>query len=188
MPAPPPAPSLATLKALVRFAMRRGLPAPDAEDVVLRAYERCARSYDPERGTFDALLQRAVQREAATWWRDRGRRPEEPALRVVAADAGRGIAAVELAAMNQRRLLEALTPDERRLFAMWALQRHLPQGQLVAADAARQLGLSVADYDNAKRRLRAKVLQVMASLGLDPRDFYSVADDEGPRPRAVKHG
>ncbi|MEZ4234928.1 MAG: hypothetical protein R3F59_01935 [Myxococcota bacterium] len=119
----PPTPSRAELARLVALCMGRGLPAADAEDTVARAYERAAAAYDPRRGAFGALLQRVVQREAIEWWRTHLRRPEarDGALAVVAAPPSG--AALEAACANQRRLLDALEPAERAVFAAWALQK-----------------------------------------------------------------
>lgn len=159
--------------------MRRGIPEADAEDVAARAYEKASRHYTPARGAFRALLWRAADNEAIDWWR-RSRRlvhgvdPDPPAPRS-------DVAARLRADANQRALLERLTPDERAVFGTWALQRHLPQGTLAAADAAAQLSMTVPEYNNAKRRLRRRVVAILGELGLTPRDLYALQDDEAPR-------
>jgi DNA-directed RNA polymerase specialized sigma24 family protein len=126
-----------------------------------------------------------VRNECIDWWRAAQQAPTPSGqLELVAAPTA---ASMEQVAANQRRLLDALDPDERRLFATWALQKHLPQGTLDAAGAAARLGLDVRSYNNAKRRLRDKIRRLAAAWGLAPRAFFSVADDEGPRRTGARH-
>jgi len=169
------------LELLIRRAMQRGIPAEDAEDIVLRAYHKATVHFDPEKGSFEALYLRIVDNDCRYFWRTWQRRKRrdlrllnEPGIRP-------GSRAEERAAANQRRLLEALDPDERRIFATWALQRHLPRGRLRADDAARSLGITVADWENAKRRLKKKIARTLDEWGLEPRDLFSVEDDERPK-------
>ena len=163
---------------MVRYAMGRGLPAQAAEDVVAEAWERATAAYRPERGAFEALLQRTVQRACASWWRRQSRfadhDPDPPALRAIDPHEHR-------AAEAQRQLLAHLSPDERRLFATWALQKHLPRGVLDARKAAARLGLDVPAYNAAKKRLARRILALASELGLSSHDLLPHADDEGPR-------
>ena len=64
---------------------------------------------------------------------------------------------------------------------LWALQKHLPRGTLKALDAASALGVSVAEWENAKRRLRARIGKLLDDWGMAPRDFFSLEDDERPK-------
>lgn len=176
----PPKPTADDLRALLRAAMRKGVPRADAEDLVVDAYEKARRAHDPSRGAFSALMQRIVTNEAVSWWRVAARRRPLPdslvAPRPTAAHKHR-------AETNQRRLLEALDAQERAVFAAWALQRHLPRGAFDASTAADAAGLDPAAYENAKRRLKTKVHTLSQQWGLEPRDFFSVDDHEGPRKR-----
>ncbi len=121
-----PTPSPQVLRRVVRAALRRGIPDADAEDLAVAAWERAAARFDPRRGRFDAFYARVAQREIAQWWRDRARSPE---VRLAGeASAPTPTRRLEQVHANQQRLLEALSPVERSLFATWALQKHLPQG------------------------------------------------------------
>lgn len=177
-----PEPSVALLELLIRRAMARGIPAQDAEDIVLRSYHKTAAAFDPKRGSFDALYMRVVDNECRFWWRTR-QRQERRELRLVHEGwwEPRPTEGAERAHGNQRRLLDALDDDERRVFGTWALQRHLPRGRLKADDAAETLGMTVRDWENAKRRLKNRISGLLESWGLAPRDLFSVEDDERPR-------
>ncbi|TNE89936.1 MAG: hypothetical protein EP330_09950 [Deltaproteobacteria bacterium] len=177
--------SRAQLTALLRFAMSRGLSAEDAEDVVASAWEKARASYAPERGSFEALMYAVVDRDCRYQWRQRQRRRElldEKVVPFATRTARRDAAVVaQQASRCQERVLERLEPEERRVFAAWALQKHLPRGQFDAAAAARSVGMDVPAFNNAKRRLGTRLLAVLAELGLEPRDLFTVDDDEGPR-------
>ena len=181
-----PIPSKDLLRTLVRMCLSRGLPAEDAEDVVHRSYEKASKAFDPTRGAFEALLCRVVQNECRYWWRTQNRRRETSNLLHLpsVAPAKLGPSAERQAANKQRVLLDALEPEERQVFSAWALQRHLPKGRYPASEASASLGMSVAEFENAKRRLRTKVKNVLDSQGWSPRDLFSVEEDEGPRQRA----
>ncbi|MEN0066423.1 MAG: sigma-70 family RNA polymerase sigma factor [Myxococcota bacterium] len=181
-----PKPSSRALRRVIRRALKQGVPAPDAEDLATAAWERAAERYDRDRGSFDAFFEQVGRTVVQDWWRKVKRRrefhlAEEP---VAPPDNAR----LEQVFANQQRLLEALADDERDVFLTWALQKHLPQGQLTAPEAARRLGLTVADFNNAKRRLADRIRKLAASWGLEPRDFFSVNDREGPRRRNHVHG
>ncbi len=180
---PPVVPDAQLLTLLIRRAMQRGIPAEDAEDIVLRGYHKASAHFDPDKGAFEALYMRIVDNDCRYFWRNWQRR-ERRDLRLLQEPGIRsGSLAEERAVAHQRRLLEALETDERRVFATWALQRHLPRGKLVAADAARSLDMSVSEWENAKRRLKAKIQRILDSWGIRPRDLFSVEDDERPRQR-----
>ena len=165
--------------------MKRGVPRADAEDIVLRAYEKAAPVHDPLRGSLESLLHRTVERDTVDWWR-RNRAWSRAAESLTAqADVIRlhsVDSSVQLRAHgHQQALLERLSEGERKVFAAWALQRHLPQGELKASRAAATLGMTVPEFNNAKKRLGRRVRAVLDELGLTPRDLWTVADDEGPR-------
>lgn len=174
-----PVPTHAALAAAIRAACRRGIPPADAEDVAVHAWERAHAAWRAERGPFEPLFQRVLQRTIADWWRTVAQRREVAPgdVDAPAPDA----ADLDEIARNQERLLAALTEEERAVFATWALQRQPPQGQLTADRAAASLGLDVRAYENAKRRLKARILAIAAELGLAPASFFSCAPGEGPR-------
>ena len=182
----PPEPSLALLRALSRCAVSRGVPAADAEDLVVASWEKAQHTWSPSKGPFDAFARRIAGQKAIDWWRTAMRRREVPVAGLQLASAQGYGADYERVDDNQRRLLAALSADERRVFAAWALQKHLPQGQLTADDAAARVGLTVPEYNNAKRRLKARIQDLAASWGRQPRAFFTLADQEGPRP-GVRH-
>lgn len=169
------------LEQAVRAALRRGVPPADAEDIAVSAWERASAAHDPARGPFGALYHRVVQTSVADYWRHVVRRREAPPGAQLALVAPPSTEPLEQVVRNQERLLAALTDDERRLFAAWALQKHLPQGQFPAGKAAASLGVDVPAYENGKRRLKARILELAAAWGLDPVDFFSCAEGEGPR-------
>jgi len=173
------------LRGLIGRVMRRGVPRSDAEDIVLHAYEKSAKAHDPTRGSIEALMSRMVDRDTVEWWRQ-NRAWSKVSERLSAESAVVALHRVDDAARrraydHQSAVLERLTPAERKVFAAWALQRHLPQGELTASRAAATLGLSVTEFNNAKKRLGRRVRVVLDELGLTPRDLWTVADDEGPR-------
>lgn len=178
-----PEPSVELLELLIRRAMARGLPVQDAEDVVSRSYDRVAASFDPDRGSFEALYMKVVDNECRYFWRtwQRKRARVLELVRTTDLTPQRSTGAAERAGEHQRRLLEALTEDERRVFATWSLQRHLPRGTLKAAEAAASLGLTVREWENAKRRLRTRISHLLDAWGLHPRDLFSLEDDERPQ-------
>jgi len=181
-----PTPSRRALRKVVRRALEQGLPAADAEDLAASAWERAVARFDPSRGTFDAFFDRVATTAIHDWWRDLRRRAEvnlgdEPPA-PPASDR------LERVSTNQQRLLSALSEEEREVFLTWALQKHLPQGTLTAADAARRLGTTVAGFNNAKRRLASRIRGLADDWGLSPRDFFSVEEHEGPRRRTHVNG
>lgn len=180
----PPVVDTQLLELLVRRAMQRGIPAEDAEDIVLRGYHKATAHFDPDRGSFEALYIRIVDNDCRYFWRTWQRRERRDLRLLNEPGIRRESAAEERAEANQRRLLDALEPDERQIFATWALQRHLPRGQLGAADAARSLGVTVREWENAKRRLKNKIERILEASGLRPRDLFSVEDDERPKQHA----
>ncbi len=183
----PPQPSTALLRRMTRAALSRGVPPEDAEDIVVASWEQAAAKWDPKRGDFAPFAVRIVQRKSIDFWRRRATHPERPAsphLALVASESPS--TQLEQVAANQRRLLQALTPQDRKVFKVWALQKHLPQGRLDARKAADMLGITVSTFNNAKRRLRTRILGLAAEWGLAPRAFFSVQDDEGPR-KGVQH-
>lgn len=169
------APDHAFLAAQIRWAMGRGLPAQVAEDVVFEAWEKADASFDPARGNFEAFMQRIVRNDCAYWWRRQARAVRATShLRLVQEpDDG---AAEERASRNQAALLEALDPEERSIFAAWALQKHLGKGQLTSVDVSRSLGLPLSEYENAKRRLRVRLERLLTRFGWSVRDLLSGGD------------
>ncbi len=176
----PPELTRTAVRGLLKRAMRHGVPREEAEDIVFRSWEKAACHYDPSKGSLEALLTRVVEREAIDWWRDR-KRWQRVQERLQAETNVVFLQVSGSADHNQRQLLDRLDEQERRVFAAWALQKHLPQGSFDAKRAADTLGLSVAQFNNAKKRLRGRVQAVLDELGLEARELWSVAANEGPR-------
>ena len=176
-----PVPDPRFLEHLIRRAMQRGIPAEDAEDIVVRAWERATATFDPDRGSFEPYWARLVDTDCRYFWRTWQRRSRRDFRLVHEPNHPSTAEARERAASNQQRLLEAFDDQERAIFATWAMQKHLPRGVLKASDAARHLQLSVGEWENAKRRLRTRIHRLLDAWGLQPRDLFSVDEDERPR-------
>lgn len=172
----PPVPDAVLLADQVRWVMGRGLPAQDAEDLVVVAWEKASAAWDPGRGPFPALLRTVVRNDAAYWWRTHARRERALGeLRLVREPAdGR---AAEVAAVRQEALLDALAPEERRVFHAWALQKHLGRSTLPAETAGRSVGMDAKTFENAKRRLKDRLVRVLGQLGFSARDVLYGDDD-----------
>ena len=111
-----PEPTTDFLRAMLRVAMSRGLPVADAEDAVARAWERARAAFDPQRGSFEALMHRVLDNENRYWWRSQQRAERardnlvhHPAVALAAHP--RPSTARERAAMNQAALLERLDSE-----------------------------------------------------------------------------
>lgn len=160
----PPTPSRDFLAAQVRWAMGRGLPPEAAEDVVHASWEKAVQGFDPRLGSFEAYMQKVVRNACAYWWRDHGRtRRATAALRLVPSEAD--TARQQRAADHQEAILEALSEEERRIFAAWALQKHLGKGRVTSEDMSRSLGLDARAYENAKRRLKDQLGRLLDRFG-----------------------
>lgn len=172
----PPPPSRAFLAAQIRWVRGRGIPVQEAEDLVFEAYHKAVKGFDPRRGAFEAYMQSVVRSMAAYWWRRHGRTQRaHDRLRLLPDDADRS--REEAADRHQTALLEALDPDERRIFAAWALQKHLGKGQITSVDVAESLGIGVNEYENAKRRLKAQLGRLLARFGWTARTVLYGEDD-----------
>ena len=44
-----------------------------------------------------------------------------------------------------------------------------------------RLGITIREWENAKRRLKTRIGTLLDEWGLEPRDFFSVEDDERPQ-------
>lgn len=176
-----PTPDRRFLEHLIRRAMQRGIPAEDAEDIVVRAWERAVAGFDPDRGSFEPYWATLVDTDCRYHWRTWQRRQQRDLRLLHEPRDPVEAAARERAAANQERLVEALNDEERAVFATWALQRHLPRGTLDAEAAARSLGIATSEWENAKKRLRTRINRLLDAWGLAPRDLFSVDDDERPK-------
>lgn len=171
---PPPISNAEFLASQVRWAMGRGLPAQVAEDVVFEAWERAAATFDPSKGSFEAYMQVAVRNACAYWWRGQARRPRVPEPDALdPEDAERR----ERAAQAQAQLLDALSEEERRVFAAWALQRHLGKGRVSAEDVGRSIGLDARAFENAKRRIKERLVRLLEGFGWSPAALLEGEDD-----------
>lgn len=171
-----PVPTRAYLAAQIRWVRGRGIPGQEAEDLVFDAYHKACEGFDPRRGAFEAYMQSVVRSMAAYWWRRQGRTQRAHGhLRLLESDADRS--REERAARQQQRLLDELTEDERKIFAAWALQKHLGKGQITSVDVAGSMGLEVKEYENAKRRLRDQLGRLLTRFGWTPRTLLFGEDD-----------
>lgn len=171
----PPAPDAAFLAAQIRWAMGRGLPAQVAEDLVFESWETARARFDPTKGTFEAYMQRIVRNRCAYWWREEARADRAAhGLRLVPPHDG---PRAEQAARNQDALIAALEPDERAVFAAWALQRHLGKGRVRAEDVGRSIGLAPNEFENAKRRLKLRLEALLARFGWSVGELLHGGDD-----------
>jgi len=186
-----PTPSRAFLEALVRKGVARGIPVELVEDLVMEAWERSAKAFDPSRGSFEALLLRVAENGFRYWWRTEIRNRKRRANLIHHPSVKRVVVpledpqAHERAAANQRKLLERLDEGEKALFATWALQHHLPRGTLSVTAAAASLEMSKGSYDHAKRRLKTKILALLGEMGLQPEQLFVEQDHERPERRDV---
>ena len=169
-------PSQAFLTDQVRWVMGRGVPAQEAEDLVVRAWEKASATYQPSRGPFSAYLRTVIRNDTMYWWRDQARKKRAHGhLTLIREPAD--TRQLEIAASRQTHLLEALTPEERAVFHAWALQKHLGRDVLPAEKASRTLALSVRDYENAKRRLKARLQNLLHQLGWTAREVIHGDED-----------
>ena len=176
----PPTLNRVAVRSLVRCAMKRGVPREEAEDIVAQCWEKASNDYQSDRGAFEALLNRMVERAAIDWWRDR-KRWERVQARLKAEPRLVSQPTSPAAESNQRLMLEKLTVEERRLFAAWALQKHLPQGSFSAKQVAETVDIPLSELNNAKKRLKTRIVNILNELGLETRELWSVAANEGPR-------
>lgn len=157
-------PKPAFLRDQIRFAMGRGLPAEAAEDVVFDAVALARTRFDPTRGELEPFIRRLVRNGTIDWWRQQGAQARATReLRLV--DEPSDTAREEHAARCQQELLDALDTDERDVFAAWAVQKHLGKGQVSAASVGASLGLGPTEFENAKRRLKAKLHRLLDQFG-----------------------
>lgn len=148
----------------VRYALSRGIPPQDAEDLVFDAWEKASEQHDPARGPFEPFFSTIVRTSAAYWWRRHSvHRRAVGQLRLLREDGDDQ--AEQIAAWRQEELLDALSDEERQVFHTWALQKHLGRSVLPATRASEALSMTVPAYENAKRRLKARLLKLLGQLG-----------------------
>ncbi|MEN0061155.1 MAG: sigma factor [Myxococcota bacterium] len=166
----------AILARQLRWAMGRGLPPQEAEDVVFEAFERARRSFDAERGAFDTYVHALVRNACASWWRRRQTRERvHQHLRLLAPlEAAPDPPA---AAAYQARIVDALDDDEREVFMAWAMQKHVGKGQRTSEEWATSLGLTKVQYENAKRRLKVRLNGLLEEFGWSVAQLLHGVDD-----------
>lgn len=167
------------IRELLRHARFLGATSEEAEDLThdaLAVFHADPGWYDPRRGSLKAALKSVITNR----YRDLVRRSGRGALvkrrlRLVT-PAGAPDAAHEVEqkvrARNRKRLIDALSVEERGLFRAWMLQR---SGEVDGPEAARSLGLDMRDYENHKKRLRRRCRKLLDELGLEPADLMAPA-------------
>ncbi|MBX2796316.1 MAG: hypothetical protein KTR31_01565 [Myxococcales bacterium] len=164
-----PSPDRALLAQQIRWACGRGIPVQVAEDLVFEAVERTRASWEPARGPYAGYLHAAVRNACTGWWRRRAIDQRAKTRLSWTARSADG-AQLERAERKQRALLDALDDEERRIFSAWALQKHLGKGQITSVEVSRSLDLEVSAYENAKRRLKARLHRLLDELGWEVAD------------------
>lgn len=140
---------------LLRWALALGADPDTAEDLVqetLMAAHRSLARFDPARGGIETwtaeILVRRFRNRRRAWWR-RFRLSE--ALRVSSKRIEPATAAAVEARITLRRLLDALTPRQREVVALYEL------ADLSAEETARALGLTPAGVRSVARDARARL-------------------------------
>ncbi|MCB9682047.1 MAG: hypothetical protein H6733_11335 [Alphaproteobacteria bacterium] len=168
------------MRVLLAHARRGGASVEEAEDLVQQTLELTLRDpawYDPDRGALVSLLQVVLRRRQIDRHRTGQRHAAAaPRLAVVHADDARPDAVAWRAGARARRheVLALLDPETRTVFEVWVQQA---QGTLTGAEAAARLGLTVAGFEAAKKRVRRRVHTALDTLGYASTDLY---DGEGP--------
>lgn len=161
---------------LFSTALRHRATVEEAEDLVQEtmqvALERPGwfdEARDPVPALRSILKNRLIDRRR----HQSMRRRKEPMLRLVKPEPDpEDLLERSRAADLRRAFLAQLEPEERQLFRAWLLQR---RGDVRAPEAAASLGLSVAAYEAAKKRLRRRCHRILADLELDPSDLFGGA-------------
>lgn len=164
---------------IVAVAMHKGLSKAEALDVaqqvVVRVIAKCDQ-YVERPGTpylawlwtvavnhlTDVLRSRGAQRRLTErlWREPEGDRPPDAEQQLTDHEAQ----------SNRDRLLEALPEEDRLVFLIWARQN---DGEIDRAEASDQLGISMAAYEAAKKRVRRAVAAAQLRLGLRVEHFWS---------------
>lgn len=153
---------------LVTLIRRKfGVPTSDAQDIAAEALERALTKLPAKlEKPVTAWLTETASRIAIDQYRKRLRRAAR-AKDVPRPDPGfvPGDVATSRAqtAAARQRLLEAMDPDDRRYFEVWAKQR---AGAISRSTAVATLDCTLAQYEAAKKRLQLSVPKLLATLGL----------------------
>lgn len=162
-------------RGLLRLAVHLGAAPEEAEDLVhevLAAHAAAPHRHDPSRGPLLPYLRLTLRSRFIDGRRhDAMRRRKAPELVSLPSPPTQDqvLAAAEA---RQRRdaFLARLEPDHRQLFLCWVQQS---RGDCDASQAARSLGLSVAAYEAAKKRLRRRCRSLLEEMGFRPSDLLS---------------
>jgi DNA-directed RNA polymerase specialized sigma24 family protein len=74
------------------------------------------------------------------------------------------------AAMRRRALVARLSPEDRRFLRVWASQH----GREIDRDeGANCLGMSITEYEAAKKRMKTVLARMLKELGLEPSELWS---------------
>jgi DNA-directed RNA polymerase specialized sigma24 family protein len=169
---------------LVALGRKKGLSLQEAEDLagqtLLRALQRRDR-YSPVAGKpvlawlttlaknlFIDLL-RQNQRDPAACAEDLS-----PATEVDPAALPDTQAVGDRAAAMRRVLLANLSREDHRFLTTWIPQHHK---EIDRDEAANRLGMTVEEYEAAKKRMKTVLARVLKELGLKPSDLWSPEKD-----------
>jgi DNA-directed RNA polymerase specialized sigma24 family protein len=155
---------------LMRYCLRRGIIMADAQDLVGASLESALKNFDPERGSFAALAQTALENRVKNHWRDR--KPLDPiegAGDVEDPDAHPDL--VDELTPQQERLrgiMAELTAEEKNFLLV--LQSVLEEmDSRAVSEAARRLDMPPAKGWDLFRKIQRKAVRKAAKKGRDVR-------------------
>ncbi len=169
------------VRVLYLHARSLGCPREEAEDLVQDALEVTTRDpgwYDRSRGPLTRVLRvvitnrvrdryRAgvVRRKARSHLSLLAERPKKPD----------DLMRRQRAARLRLELLGSLDDAEQLLFATWMAQQ---RGELTGWTAAESMGITYADYEARKKRLRRRCRNVVEEMGIQTDDLYDLPGEK----------
>ena len=164
------------VRSLYVHALRLGASPEAAEDMVQESLTvplGKADWFDPERGTLPAALRAVITHRFIDACRARERRKRLHAHHLEGMEAvgpsPSKTMADRTAYLNRQRFLTQLDESEKALFAMWIRQNH---GDVKGPEGADALGMTYAEYEAAKKRLRRRSLTILEELEIDAQDLW----------------
>lgn len=185
-PAPDEAPSVDetwadVVRVLYLHARSLGCSREEAEDLVQDALEVTTRDpgwYDRSRGPLTRVLRVVVTNRVRDRYRAGVvRRKARPHLSLLAERPSKPDDAIrrQRAAGLRLELLGSLTDSEQLLFATWMAQQ---RGELTGWSAAESMGITYAEYEARKKRLRRRCRNVVEEMGVQTDDLYDLPGDQ----------